>query len=90
MCEILLFAGTAEGRTIAEYLKKHGRSAEVFVATEYGESLIEEGGRVKVKCGRLTEKEMEEQFYIHPGALVIDATHPYAAEVTANIRRACE
>ena len=44
MCEILLFAGTAEGRTIAEYLKKHGRSAEVFVATEYGESLIEEGG----------------------------------------------
>src|SRR5699024_12098101 len=43
-------------------------------------------GRVKVKCGRLTEKEMEEQFYIHPGALVIDATHPYAAEVTANIR----
>ena len=90
MCEVLLFAGTAEGRKIAEYLKNQRRSAEVFVATEYGESLIEGDARVHVECGRLTEKEMEERFRSHPGALVIDATHPYAAVVTANIRNACE
>ena len=90
MCEILLFAGTAEGRKIAEYLKTRNRSAKVFVATEYGESLVEEGPSICVEAGRLTEEEMEAQFRAHPGALVIDATHPYAAAVTANIRRACE
>ena len=90
MCEILLFAGTAEGRKIAEYLKARNRSAKVFVATEYGESLVEEGPSIRVEAGRLTEEEMEALFRAHPGALVIDATHPYAAAVTANIRRACE
>ena len=59
MCKILLFAGTAEGRKIAEYLKTQGTSARVFVATEYGESLITPGPELQVEAGRLTEEEME-------------------------------
>ena len=90
MCNILLFAGTAEGRKIAEYLKTQGTSARVFVATEYGESLITPGPELQVEAGRLTEEEMEERMAEAPEALVIDATHPYAAEVTENIRKACK
>ncbi len=90
MYNILLFAGTTEGRTIAEQLKGTDRSVCVFVATEYGESLIDAGEGVTVESGRLTTEEMEERMQASPDALVIDATHPYAAVVTENIRTACE
>jgi precorrin-6Y C5,15-methyltransferase (decarboxylating) len=89
MCEILLFAGTAEGRRIAEYLQENRKSARVFVATEYGESLLESTPEVRIECGRLGEPQMEALFRNCPGALIIDATHPYASEVTENIRKAC-
>ena len=89
MYEVLLFAGTAEGRKIAEYMEEQGIRALVFVATEYGESLISSGPSLQVEWGRLSEAGMEEKMEASPGALVIDATHPYAAEVTENIRTAC-
>ncbi|MCQ2501935.1 MAG: precorrin-6A reductase, partial [Lachnospiraceae bacterium] len=90
MYNILLFAGTTEGRTIAEQLKGTDKKVCVFVATEYGESLIDAGEGVTVQSGRLTTEEMEERMNAAPDALVIDATHPYAAVVTENIRTACE
>ena len=43
MDKILLFAGTTEGRRLAEYLSKYGQEAHVCVATEYGEKLIVSG-----------------------------------------------
>ncbi len=90
MYDILLFAGTTEGRTIAEQLQGSGREVCVFTATEYGESLIPEGKGITVQSGRLTTEEMEERMTASPEAIVIDATHPYAAVVTENIRTACE
>ncbi len=90
MYDILLFAGTTEGRTIAEQLKGTGKKVCVFTATEYGESLIDGGDGVAVESGRLTTEEMEERMNASADALVIDATHPYAAIVTENIRIACE
>ncbi|MDO4616951.1 MAG: precorrin-6A reductase [Lachnospiraceae bacterium] len=90
MYNILLFAGTTEGRTIAEQLKGTGNEVCVFVATEYGESLIDAGDGVTVESGRLTTEEMQARMEAAPDALVIDATHPYAAVVTENIRTACE
>ena len=38
----------------------------------------------------LDENEMRELFSREKPELVLDATHPYAAEVTRNIRKACE
>ncbi|MDO4491213.1 MAG: precorrin-6A reductase [Lachnospiraceae bacterium] len=89
MYNILLFAGTTEGRTIAEQLKGTDNRVCVYVATEYGESLIAAGEGITVKSGRLTEEEMEQEMKQSPDALVMDATHPYAAVVTENIRKAC-
>ncbi len=90
MYDVLLFAGTTEGRTIAEALKGQAKQVCVFTATEYGESLIDAGEGVTVESGRLTAEEMEERMKAAPGALVVDATHPYAAVVTENIRSSCE
>ena len=60
MYKVLLFAGTVEGRTIAEFLNNAGIPARVCVATEYGESLLPEGNFLEVSHHRFTEAEMEE------------------------------
>ena len=89
MSKIVVFAGTAEGRQVAEFLDRHGVDARVCVATEYGESLLPAGGRLVISHERLDRAEMEAMF-ADGCELVVDATHPYAAAVTENIRRACE
>lgn len=89
MDKILLFAGTTEGRNLAEFLEKNQIPAEVCVATQYGETLLEEGKYLHVHAGRLDETEMEQQIQKKQITLVIDATHPYAVIVSQNIRRAC-
>ena len=91
----LVFAGTSEGRQLAGFLKKHHIYAQLCVATEYGEELLESeiSEYVQVHTGRMSESEMEHRIReLAENGLkaVIDATHPHAVEVTANIRQACE
>lgn len=83
---VLLFGGTAEGRTLAEWLSAQGIPFTVCVATEYGETLLPED--MDVRTGRIDQAGMED---LMPGyTLAVDATHPYAAAVTENIRAAAE
>ncbi|MDO4453824.1 MAG: precorrin-6A reductase [Eubacteriales bacterium] len=86
---ILIFAGTTEGRSLAQYLARQNIFCHVCVATEYGEQLIEESNYVKIHTGRLTEEEMKELMEREDIHLVIDATHPYAVLVSENIKKAC-
>lgn len=84
--KVLLFGGTAEGRALAEWLAGEQIPFTVCVATEYGETLLPEG--LDVRTGRL---DVDEMAALLPGyTLVVDATHPYAAAVTENIRAAAE
>lgn len=89
MQKVVVFAGTIEGRKIAEFLNAQEVDTHVCVATEYGESLLPEGEHLTVSHDRLTEEEMEALFQKEKVTLVVDATHPYAEVVTANIREAC-
>lgn len=90
MAEILLFGGTSEGRELAALLKEKNISSLVCVATEYGESLLDAGGSVHVRAGRLDESAMTSLITDTRPRLVIDATHPYADAVSRNLRVACE
>ena len=90
MYKVLLFGGTVEGRTVAEYLNENKIPAMVCVATEYGESLLPQGEYLELSHDRLDEKQMEEKMLQMENGLVIDATHPYAQVVTENIEAACE
>ena len=85
---ILLFGGTGEGRELAGWLLAQGIPALVCVATEYGETLLPPG--VEAHVGRLDGAEMAALMTSRPFTHVVDATHPYAVEVTANIRGAAE
>ena len=85
--KILLFGGTGEGRALAEWMLSRGLDATVCVATEYGQTLLPPGAQVHV--GRLDEPAMGAMM-AGGYTLVIDATHPYAVEVTRNIRAAAQ
>lgn len=87
--KIVIFAGTTEGRFLSEGLARAGLSHSVCVATEYGELTMQPHPEVCIKTGRMDESEMEGYFKTHAD-IVYDATHPYAKEVTKNIRSACE
>ncbi|MDR1955101.1 MAG: precorrin-6A reductase [Candidatus Methanoplasma sp.] len=84
---VIIFAGTTEGRQIAQYLGNAGIDVLACVATEFGRRFIEESGNVKVSSERLGEEGM---IRIMKGcSCVIDATHPYAAVITGKIKAAC-
>lgn len=85
-----LFAGTTEGRLLAWHLRELALPADVFTATEYGKEEIGDPGSLTIHSGRLDEDEMAEQFLRNEDTLIFDATHPYAREVSENIRRACK
>lgn len=57
----------------------------VCVATEYGEQVMEPSDYAQVRTGRLDRGQMQELFAKEGAELIVDATHPYAVEVTANI-----
>ena len=89
MSKICIFAGTSEGRTLAERLCGRGLQMTVCVATEYGEVLLGDHPDVQIHAGRMDREQMEEMLRSEGFALVADATHPYADKVTENIAAAC-
>lgn len=84
--KILLFGGTTEGHELARYFEKRKIPALVLVATPEGKVVLKDLRGCRVLTGRLTEDEMEAIFTALRPRLVIDATHPYAALVSANIK----
>lgn len=82
MNKILLFAGTTEGRHMAEFLNRHRLSAVVCAATEYGKCQILPGEYLDVRSERLNADEMVRLIQEEQICLVIDATHPYAVLVS--------
>ncbi len=89
MCNILIFGGTYEGRQLCEYLSEKNIKHSVCIATEYGKQLLNSTNS-QIFVGRLNRDEMKD-FITHGNfTLIIDATHPYATEVTQNIKWACE
>ena len=88
--EILLFAGTTEGRELAERLSEAGVRCTVSVATEYGAQILGPGkGRTgpagKAHTGADGIPDPRRGIY-----LCCRCDHPFATEVSAQIRKACE
>ena len=90
MCKVILFGGTTEGRLLARFLNENQIDAVVCVATGYGGSLVDAGRHIKVLEKRLDETEMEQLICSETPQMIVDATHPYAREVTENIVHAAE
>lgn len=87
----LLFAGTTEGRLLAERFYQAQIPCTVCVATDYGAQLFADGPLWdSVQTGRLDARQMEALIRKEQAAVVLDATHPFAVEASQNIRSACQ
>lgn len=90
MNKAVIFAGTTEGYELCRFLSENNVLVHACAATEYGGSLFAENAFLKVHADRMDTEEMIEMFRKVQPDIVLDATHPYAAQVTKNIRTACE
>ena len=90
MDSIFIFSGTTEGRELSSLLAERGYDCTVSVATEYGCEVMGMQDGVSVRTGRLNQEQMCVCFRQKNYLCVIDATHPFAGVVSAEIKRACE
>ncbi|MBR3307602.1 MAG: precorrin-6A reductase [Lachnospiraceae bacterium] len=90
---LIIFSGTTEGRLLSDRLCAEGLHHIVSVASGYGSDMMREDPSREVHEGRMDAEEMC-AFLKARGftaeAKLIDATHPYAVEVSRNIRAAAE
>lgn len=89
MSEVLIFGGTTEGRQLAEFCAAKGIYAAVSTATEYGAELLPQSGFIRELVGKLDEQEIFALLENGDYSVVIDATHPFARNVSQNVRNAC-
>lgn len=88
--EILLFAGTTEGRRLSEYLAENEIRHTICVATAYGEIVLKQHPLVTVHRGRMEQEQIETFLQNGQFKVVVDATHPFAEHITRNIQAALE
>lgn len=88
MTDIIIFGGTTEGRRLCKLCSERGLPVRYFVATAEGEQAVRGLSGLDVRVGRLDSAQMAALAGERRPALVIDATHPFAREVSKNIRLA--
>lgn len=86
--KILLFGGTTEGREIAEFFEKNSIVSFVSVASDYGREVLPAMEFCGVIAGRMDADGMAQFITEEKINMVVDATHPYAVEVSENIKKA--
>lgn len=85
--KIHVFGGTSDAVQLCQMLESLGFTYSLSVATEAGLETAT-GLQGKVYPKRLDSSQMAELFITQEITLVIDATHPFAAEVSKNISEA--
>lgn len=88
---ILVLSGTEEGKEIVRRLHEEGMTLLTTVATEYGKKMFEQMG-LETVClqGRLDANGFSRLIQDKGIDTVVDATHPYAIEVSQNAMNACK
>lgn len=88
---ILVLSGTEEGKEIVRRLHEEGLNLLTTVATEYGKKMFEQVG-LEAIClqGRLDTNGFSRLIMEKGIDTVVDATHPYAIEVSQNAMDACK
>ena len=87
--KILIFGGTSEAHELSDNLITRGIMHTLSVATKYGEQILgTENSLRTILTGRMDDKAIADLIIKDGYDLIIDATHPYATEVTANIVKA--
>lgn len=83
---LLVLAGTEDGRRLAGELKTRGHRIWVSTLTEYGAQIAESQG-LRTRHGALDEEKLLDLFKQNKIDGLIDATHPYAEKIHDLARR---
>jgi precorrin-6A/cobalt-precorrin-6A reductase len=86
---ILVLAGTQDGRELVTALSESGYAVMVSVVSNYGRELVQ-NINVMVNACPLDSEGMMAIIDNHGIQLIIDASHPYAANVSRNAMLACQ
>lgn len=86
---VYVLGGTSEGRALVQALLERGYQVLLSVATSYGAALIEPRPGLEVLARQLNAAAMLALLKERQPFAVIDATHPYATQVTLACRMAC-
>ena len=90
---ILIFGGTTEGRVLSGLLSEKRKNEDritVSVASDYGAKMLDDIPGINIHVGRMDREGMTGYIRNEGFDMVVDATHPFAVEATANISAACD
>ncbi len=87
---ILIVAGTRDGRELTERLVETGSPVMASVVSSYGEQLLAScGERLRINDRPLDEQELRGCIREQGIHILVDASHPYAVNVSRNAMEAC-
>ena len=82
--KIFLIAGTEDGRKLAEFLSGKNFDVTASVVSDYGRKLLESCAAVKINDKPLDRDELEKILREENFNFLVDASHPYAKNISAN------
>ena len=82
--KIFLIAGTQDGRELAELLLNRGFDVTASVVSDYGRKLLSTCAEIKINDKPLDEDELEKILREEKFNFLVDASHPYAKNISAN------
>ncbi len=85
-----LILGTSEGKEILRKLNRFTDDLFVTTATSYGEELLKDYKYKYINSSPLTKAELEKKLTTYRVTTLIDASHPYATEITENTKKICK
>jgi len=86
---ILVLAGTKDGRDLTALLTEKGYQVMVSVFSEYGRDLLQLNQDL-IHTGPLDTDGFTDFIYKNNIHLIVDASHPYAINVSENAMTACQ
>lgn len=85
---VIVIAGTTEAHQVVKEQLEQNKRVIATVATELGREMLKKYS-IEIKEGRLTKAEFVRFFQEEKAGRVIDASHPFAKEVTKEVKEAC-
>ena len=84
---IFVASGTQDGRGLVEYLLKQNYKVMASVVTNYGKELLPKDENLIINDHKLDEEAMKNCLKENQIKVFVDATHPYAVNVSQTAKR---
>lgn len=85
-----LILGTSEGKNIVSLLNEFTDNILISTATAYGGDVLKEYKYKILNTKPLNINGIKEMLLVQGVELLIDASHPYATEITENCKKVCD